>query len=256
MEWNPVKLVLTNESLDFIRENHISTHCRKNNFTAKVGDIIEFDIKTHIEPFTGFYPFSKILSFGAFSYSHSCNLHHLHFKVGRYCSIASDVSHMGFSHPITYISTSPFTYDRDESFVNDFLEQNFSGYDNFHHAAQKQVAVIKNDVWIGKGCILSNGITIDNGAVIAAHSVVTKNVPAYEIWGGNPAKFIKKRFEPDVEQIFSQLKWWNYKFTDFYRMPVQDPKLFARALNAEVNNLEPYQPKLISIIDMPANRIE
>ena len=52
---------------------------------------------------------------------------------------------------------------------------------------------IENDVWIGHGSIIMHGVTIQNGAVIGAGSVVTKDIPSNEIWGGNPAKFIRKR---------------------------------------------------------------
>jgi acetyltransferase-like isoleucine patch superfamily enzyme len=53
--------------------------------------------------------------------------------------------------------------------------------------------VIEDDVWIGHGAIIMHGVTISKGAVIAAGAVVTKNVPSFEIWGGNPAKLIRKR---------------------------------------------------------------
>jgi len=219
--------MLTNESLEWVKDNHLLTHCRKDQFMAKAGDTVEFDRATFIEPYTGFYPFKKIFTFGAFSYSHSCDLHHLHFKVGRYCSIASRVSHMGFSHPTQYISTSPFTYDRSESFVSLFIQDHSPEYANLFPATQKPVPIVKNDVWIGAGAILANGITIDNGAIIASESVVTKNVPAFEIWGGNPARFIKKRFDDYVVDVFTNLEWWKYKFTDFVGMPVNDPFQFA-----------------------------
>ncbi|HSN49376.1 MAG TPA: acyltransferase, partial [Flavobacterium sp.] len=52
---------------------------------------------------------------------------------------------------------------------------------------------IEDDVWIGTSCVLLQGITIGKGSIIAAGSVVNKSIPEYEIWGGIPARFIKKR---------------------------------------------------------------
>ena len=59
------------------------------------------------------------------------------------------------------------------------------------------ITKIGNDVWIGYGSIIMQGVTIGDGAIIAAGSVVTKDVVSYSIYGGNPAKFIRKRFETE-----------------------------------------------------------
>jgi hypothetical protein len=68
---------------------------------------------------------------------------------------------------------------------------------------------IGNDVWIGLNCTILDGITIGNGAVIAAGSVVTKNVEPYSIVGGNPAKLIKYRFSPELIKRIEDLKFWD-----------------------------------------------
>ena len=52
---------------------------------------------------------------------------------------------------------------------------------------------IGSDCWIGVGSTILKGVNIGDGSVIAAGSIVTKSIPSFEIWGGNPAKFIKKR---------------------------------------------------------------
>ena len=54
------------------------------------------------------------------------------------------------------------------------------------------------------------GIHIADRAVIASRSVVTKNVGPYEIWGGNPAKLIKKRFSQEKIDELLEMKWWNW----------------------------------------------
>ena len=67
-----------------------------------------------------------------------------------------------------------------------------------------------NDVWIGQNVTIMSGVKIGDGAIIAANSVVTKNVDSYSIVGGNPAKFIKKRFDDELIEYLFKLKWWNW----------------------------------------------
>lgn len=52
------------------------------------------------------------------------------------------------------------------------------------------------------------GVKIGDGAIVAAYSVVTKDVPPYSVVGGNPAKFIKKRFSDKLTDILLRFKWW------------------------------------------------
>jgi virginiamycin A acetyltransferase len=66
-----------------------------------------------------------------------------------------------------------------------------------------------NDVWIGHSVTILSGVTIENGAVIGACSVLTKSVGPYEIWAGHPARFIKRRFSQDVIDKLLVEKWWD-----------------------------------------------
>ena len=84
----------------------------------------------------------------------------------------------------------------------------FSNYKNWDHRTRGNVTV-GHDVWIGSGVSIMSGITIGDGAVIAAHSHVVRDVPPYAIYGGNPARLIKYRFSQDIIDKFLELKWWN-----------------------------------------------
>lgn len=79
---------------------------------------------------------------------------------------------------------------------------------------RKGQIIIENDVWIGSGATIMNGITIHNGAIVAAKSVVTKDVPPYAIVGGAPAKIIRYRFPADVIGKLLQISWWNWTSND------------------------------------------
>lgn len=73
---------------------------------------------------------------------------------------------------------------------------------------RKGEIIIQNDVWIGRGVTIMAGVTIGNGAVVAANSVITKDVAPYSIVGGVPAKKIKNRFTPEVIDKLQTIQWW------------------------------------------------
>jgi acetyltransferase-like isoleucine patch superfamily enzyme len=125
--------------------------------------------------------------------------------IGKFCSIADNVTiFLGGNHRTDWTSTYPFNV------LNTYFPEakNIIG-----HPATKGNVVIGNDVWIGRNVIIMSGITIADGAVIAAGSVVIKNVGNYEIWGGNPARLLKKRFDTNTIIKLKNLEWWNWEIT-------------------------------------------
>ena len=106
-------------------------------------------------------------------------------KIGNFCSIASDVVFiLGSDHAVDTISTFPFK-------VMCLQTQ-------AHEAISKGDIIVEDDVWIGCRSTILSGVRIGQGAVVAAGSVVTKDVPPYAIVGGVPAKVIKYRFGPEM----------------------------------------------------------
>ncbi len=69
--------------------------------------------------------------------------------------------------------------------------------------------IVGNDVWIGRESVIMPGVTIGDGAIIAAYSVVTKDVPAYTVASGNPAAFIKNRFDDELTALLLRFRWWD-----------------------------------------------
>ena len=120
--------------------------------------------------------------------------------IGAFCSISNEVKIGGPAHPIDWVSTSPLFHNGKNMFKKHFSKHKFEPY---------ALTKIGNDVWIGEGAMIKAGIEIGSGAVIGMGSVVTKNVGAYEIWAGNPAKFIRKRFNDELIDALLKRAWWD-----------------------------------------------
>lgn len=111
--------------------------------------------------------------------------------------------------------------------------------------------IIGNDVWIGAGVFIKGGIKIGDGAVIAAHAVVTKDVPPYAIVGGVPAKILKYRFTDDVIRKLLDLKWWDYDIAAIQGLDWSDiHKCIETIAQAITNGLKPYTPRTYTIKDL------
>lgn len=114
--------------------------------------------------------------------------------IGKYCQLGFDVALHATDHPMNFMTT--------------YINQNlFKG--ELKSLKQKHKIEIGNDVWIGHGVIVVGNVSIGNGAIIAAGSVVTKNVAPYSIVAGTPAKEIRKRFSETIIQEIEDLRWWD-----------------------------------------------
>lgn len=128
-----------------------------------------------------------------------------HLIIGKFCQIASGTTFiMGpANHRISSVTTYPFNV-----FGGAWQEHT---PDHMSQLPFKGDTIIGNDVWIGRECVIMPGVKIGDGAIIAAYSVVTKDVEAYSVVGGNPAKFIKKRFDDELISLLLKVKWWDFE---------------------------------------------
>lgn len=123
--------------------------------------------------------------------------------IGKFCSIASGTKFiMGpANHRISSVTTYPF-----HVFGGLWSEQT---PDHISQLPFKGDTIIGNDVWFGRECVVMPGIKIGDGAIVAAYSVVTRDVEPYSVVGGNPARFLKKRFGDELIELLLRLKWWD-----------------------------------------------
>jgi acetyltransferase-like isoleucine patch superfamily enzyme len=143
----------------------------------------------------------KKVSLGLYSYiAKDTSL--VDISIGKFCSIGNGIkNHLG-NHPSrVFVSSHPAFYSPNAP-TGAFVEREY--FEEFG----KNVS-IQNDVWIGAGALLMDGVTVGNGAIVAARSVVTKDVPPYAIVGGTPAKLIRYRFDEEEIELLEKSQWWN-----------------------------------------------
>jgi len=132
-------------------------------------------------------------------------------KIGSYCSFGNEISiFSGYTfHSPERVSTYPFKniiFYNDKNLVDDQIDQKITSL------------FIGNDVWVGENVkILKSVDYIGHGSIIGAGSIVTKNVPDYAIVAGNPATFIRSRFNKKVIQSLLELKWWDWTDKKIYK---------------------------------------
>ncbi len=121
--------------------------------------------------------------------------------IGKFCSFADNVTILlGGEHDYNWITTYPFF-----AHFSECLDENISPFKD-----SKGDIIIGNDVWIGYGSVILSGVTIGDGAIIGANSVVTKDIPPYAIAAGNPVKIYKKRFSEEIIKKMLEIAWWNW----------------------------------------------
>lgn len=121
--------------------------------------------------------------------------------IGNFTSIAPDCYIGGTKHPLEWISTSPVFHKHEN-----IMKKNFARHE-FEIFAKSSIG---NDVWIGNKVMVKAGVTIADGAVVGMGSIVTKDIGPYEVWAGNPAKMIRKRFDDYTIEKLLKVQWWNW----------------------------------------------
>ncbi len=143
--------------------------------------------------------------------------------IGNFTSISTDCYIGGTTHPTDWVSTSP-VFHRWEN----IMKKNFSR----HEFEIFKKTTIGNDVWIGNRVIIKAGVKIADGAVVGMGSIVTKDIGPYEIWAGNPAKMIRKRFDDGTIDKLMKTKWWRWEDQriEKYAQNFTSPKSLIRVL--------------------------
>lgn len=125
-------------------------------------------------------------------------------QIGKFANIAAAVRINATNHPTWRATLHHFTYR-----AADYFDGAENDHDFFEWRRENRVT-IGHDVWIGHGATVLPGVTVGNGAVIGAGAVVSKDVAAYTIVGGVPARLIRERFAPETAARMENLSWWDW----------------------------------------------
>ena len=241
----PVYLHWTKAMDDFIASVpiYLTTPYRTNGVYTN-GQLVCIQKQALIEPHASL-PYNSFLSVGAYTYCHG-TFHSGTATIGRYCSIAAGARPFGPSHPMERVSSALFSYD--PYYVEIAKQFGVSDYAVEPYNQEADQVHIGHDVWIGEDVMIKGGVSIGIGCVLAARSVVTKDVPDYSIVVGTPGRVLRQRFAPDIVEGLLASRWWTYNFCDLPRLTSQ-PGHFIEVLGRQVaaGLIQAWEPMKIDI---------
>lgn len=131
--------------------------------------------------------------------------------VGRFCSIGARASFVVTRHPMKepFVTTSPCFYSLRKQLGYTYAKKQVFKEWNYYDEEQEIAVRIGNDCWFGYDVCMVGGVEIGDGAVVLSRAYVTKDVPAYAIVGGIPAKVIGYRYDEDTIKLLQEVQWWD-----------------------------------------------
>ncbi|WP_413992259.1 chloramphenicol acetyltransferase [Labrys okinawensis] len=204
-----------------------SVHLTAELHEAKLGAYCEVGARTFLHEVT-IGDYSYVVNDSQITYT----------TIGKFCSIAAMTRVNPGNHPMNRASQAHFTYRAGIYFPGETDEAEFFEWRRQHHVH------IGHDVWIGHGAIVLPGRNIGTGAVVAAGAIVTKDVAAYTIVAGNPARPVRQRFSDDIAARLARLAWWDWDheslraaLPDFRKLSTEEflAKYESQAINSHTS---------------------
>ncbi len=196
--------------------------------TAGIRKDIEIEDPVHIGP--GCVVMAESIGRYCFINQNTCIFN---AKIGRFVTFARNCQIGGVEHPIHHVTTSFFRISKNW-FPDDPLAQSSEFIKNSRNPNRSRgnKTVIGNDVWFGAASIMLAGVKIGDGAVIAAGAVVTKDVPAYAVVAGNPARIVRRRFDENTIDRLLKTKWWDRNPELVATLPLDDVQMTLEILES------------------------
>ncbi|MDO6965497.1 CatB-related O-acetyltransferase [Rhizobium alvei] len=193
-------------------------------------------------PVAGVFSGLPGIQFGAYSYSWSPITVHVS-RVGRYCSIGGRVVFGDHEHPTNWLTTSNIPWDL-EFITGAHAKRKNPALKPHAYKSNLGPIEIGHDVWIGSRSYIKRGVRIGNGAIVGSGAVVTKDVPAFAIVAGNPARIKRYRFENDVIELIENCAWWQYDYAEIGNEDFSDPVQACKSISRRVESgeIKPFCP--------------
>lgn len=222
--------------------NRINTHFIKRKLN-KEGRGIYIDFLSYVDKNSTFEGYNRITGksvifnshVGKYSYAVGAVIGNA--TIGKFCSIATGAKIGGLgSHPTAYLSTHPIFYSSKSQCGISFTKKDYYKEENFTE--------IGNDVWIGANAIIMDGVRIGDGAIIAAGSIVTKDVQPYTIVAGVPAVIKKYRCSTEDASLLQKLAWWNWphnvlsQYSYLFRNSIDTSLHELKKINSEIEGID------------------
>jgi|GEM_PF-1132067 len=251
----PIVIEVSLRHIEFLHDHRIFTS-RSGKIAEswlKPGGRLRFTGAVEIEPYAEFQNGPNLHSLGAFSFTRSSL--GAGVSAGRYSVMADKVRLMGHVHPTDRLTFANIDYYTGHICYTAPVADSGkpplprTKWNNLPNANVK----IGHSTWIGSDVLLKRNVTIGTGSLIAARSVVTKDVPPYTLVAGNPAipkgKFDGRRYPVELIERLLFSEWWDYNFTDFHGLDTTDPERFLDGfeLAVEEGRLQRYAPGAVNV---------
>ncbi len=178
-------------------------------------------------------------------------------SIGRFCSIAPNCIFGPEEHHMDFLTTSTILNSKSQWGFSD----EFSVFWDIHFNELKVVRQklkncnfknnkkikIGNDVWVGQNVTILRGVSVGDGAIIGANSLVTKDVPPYTVCAGVPARIIKNRFDSDTIELLMRAKWWEYDLSSLSGIVFSDA---AKAAKSIIDNSVEYKQAKYRVVNI------
>jgi acetyltransferase-like isoleucine patch superfamily enzyme len=149
-------------------------------------------------------------------------------EIGAFCSLGDNVLLNAGTHPKDWVSTSLFACNPNFwDWADEYRQARHADQPSFRWRGLNRIG---NDVWIGANVVVLTGITIGDGAIIGANSVVTSDVEPYAIVAGAPARVLRKRFDDETIRALADSAWWTLSIEELLSLPITNVPAALRAL--------------------------
>jgi len=247
---NGVKVTLDAKYIEFLRDSRIFSDSNPAVQRWQPGGNLCFLTTTEMEPYSAVLRGEFLNPLGAFSFMTLpvIGMYQMHFTVGRYCSVGGGLRIPGLDHPTKTLSSSPTFYDGNQSWVKVYDEDHgIAGEQPVSRPPKKNFPTVGHDVWIAGDVTINQSVRVGNGAVVAANSHVTKDVPDYAIVGGNPARLIRYRFPEEIIKELQDIRFWRFNKKDLMQFNMRDIEIFIKEFRAAEDQLTEWSPPKIHL---------